>query len=440
MWNKVKKIFMRRKVPRLPDAYQEVDYIQSSGTQYMVIWTSFKTSYKVVIDFQMTVIWGDYIPIWIHYSNSSSTNIKYWIDAYSSYFKVAGGDWSNTIPEDTNRHIITIDKNVATVDGTNYTINYTNYTFSQWIWVFCYNEYHLSPQYNYKSSNKLYKLDIYDENWSHIYNLVPCYRKSDNVIGLYDLVNNQFYTNSWSGTFTKGTDSSTLELKEFQVRPDEWWTLSWYRDFTTATKSALEWEWWGGQGWWSWSVSSSWLTTSRSTTDRSYLVSLPIQINTQAKSIKIYWLINRSVGSWYGSFQWGIRATNTCGSGRDDYPTGDWLIAQSANCNNNSWYMWYGAGSDVLWFTGPGQWNTSNLWYSGSDITVEAIIDLDGGTCSCSYKSGSTTIWSWSTTFDSATVKATLSGLSTNQYLSVFNRNGTWDYKYMKNFGYEIIY
>lgn len=218
------------------------------------------------------------------------------------------------------------------------------------------------------------------------------------------------------------------------------WTLSWYRDFTTATKSALEWEWWSWAWWWSWSVSSSWLTTSRSATDRSYMVSLPIQINTDAKSIRIYWVINRTIGSRYGSFQWGIKATNTCGSWSSDYPIGDWLIAQSVNCNNNSWYMWYGAGTDVLWFTGPGQWNTSNLWYSGSDVTVEAVIDLNGGTCSCSYKSGSTTIWSWSTTFDSATVKATLSGLSTNQYLSIFNRNGTWNSKYMKNFGYEIIY
>lgn len=35
---------------------------------------------------------------------------------------------------------------------------------------------------------------------------IPCYRKNDGVIGLYDLVNNAFYTNSGSGTFTKGSD------------------------------------------------------------------------------------------------------------------------------------------------------------------------------------------------------------------------------------------
>ena len=188
---------------RLPSAYQEVEWIQSSWTQYIILWNSFKTSYKAVIDFQMTVIWGDYIPLWIKYSKK-----RYWIDVYNSKFMVNGWGqtWINTISEDTNRHTITIDKGTARVDWNNYSVSYTNYTFSQWIWVFCYNEYDKSPQYNYKSSNKLYKLDIYDENWSHIYDIVPCYRKSDNVIWLYDLVNDTFYTNSWTWTFTKWPD------------------------------------------------------------------------------------------------------------------------------------------------------------------------------------------------------------------------------------------
>lgn len=38
------------------------------------------------------------------------------------------------------------------------------------------------------------------------YDLVPCYRKADNVIGMYDIVNDVFYTNAGSGTFTKGQD------------------------------------------------------------------------------------------------------------------------------------------------------------------------------------------------------------------------------------------
>ena len=39
-----------------------------------------------------------------------------------------------------------------------------------------------------------------------IRNLVPCYRKSDNKLGLYDIVNGKFYTNQGTGEFTAGPD------------------------------------------------------------------------------------------------------------------------------------------------------------------------------------------------------------------------------------------
>ena len=36
--------------------------------------------------------------------------------------------------------------------------------------------------------------------------LIPCYRIADNEIGMYDIVNDVFYTNAGTGTFTKGAD------------------------------------------------------------------------------------------------------------------------------------------------------------------------------------------------------------------------------------------
>jgi hypothetical protein len=35
---------------------------------------------------------------------------------------------------------------------------------------------------------------------------IPVYRKSDSVVGMYDSVNDVFYTNKWSGSFTKWPD------------------------------------------------------------------------------------------------------------------------------------------------------------------------------------------------------------------------------------------
>jgi len=42
------------------------------------------------------------------------------------------------------------------------------------------------------------------ENGVVMRHMIPCYRKSDNVIGMYDLIGRRFYTNAGSGTFTKG--------------------------------------------------------------------------------------------------------------------------------------------------------------------------------------------------------------------------------------------
>lgn len=44
------------------------------------------------------------------------------------------------------------------------------------------------------------------ENGSLKCHLIPCYRKSDNVIGMYDLISKSFKTNELTETFTKGND------------------------------------------------------------------------------------------------------------------------------------------------------------------------------------------------------------------------------------------
>ena len=53
------------------------------------------------------------------------------------------------------------------------------------------------------SNIKLYRCKIY-ENEELIRDLIPCYKKSNAEIGLYDLVNDVFYTNAGTDEFLKG--------------------------------------------------------------------------------------------------------------------------------------------------------------------------------------------------------------------------------------------
>lgn len=52
---------------------------------------------------------------------------------------------------------------------------------------------------------RCYGFEIKIEN-TVAFNGIPCYRKADNVIGMYDTISKQFFTNAGTGTFTKGAN------------------------------------------------------------------------------------------------------------------------------------------------------------------------------------------------------------------------------------------
>ena len=53
--------------------------------------------------------------------------------------------------------------------------------------------------------SRCYNLKLYENN-NLIHNFIPCYRKSDSEIGLYDLVTKSFFTGNVLGEFEKGED------------------------------------------------------------------------------------------------------------------------------------------------------------------------------------------------------------------------------------------
>ncbi len=70
------------------------------------------------------------------------------------------------------------------------------------VFIFALNYY---GSRNYPVSAKLYSTKLI-ENGVLTRDFIPCYRKVDGVIGLYDLVTNEFFTNKGTGVFLKGVD------------------------------------------------------------------------------------------------------------------------------------------------------------------------------------------------------------------------------------------
>ena len=202
---RVKKIYVwttKVRPLRIPAIYQEVEYIQSSWTQYISTWynpqttTQFNVSYEwVSYPQQYQNVFGTrqaYNQKWYFIGYNYTENKNYcW---FGSNFKngIACAIWGTWVKNITYA-------NWVLSDGTNTLSVSVNATPTTNLYIFCDNDNWTANEFG---SLKLYSLKLY-ESWTLVRDYVPCYRKSDSVIWLYDLVSNAFLTNAWTGTFTK---------------------------------------------------------------------------------------------------------------------------------------------------------------------------------------------------------------------------------------------
>ena len=193
----VKKIYIGNnlvfKASRLPNAYQEVEWIGTSGTQYIktgVSWSG-SSSFKWEIKAQST---SNNTQVLFSSSNNASGGT--WLGIYQNKW------WFDSAFTETYSDLIEAEVNyngsslTCTINGNTHTKSSPAITGTN-ACLFC------ADNLSSYASVKLYKCILY-KNGTKIRELVPCYRTSDNEIGLYDLVNNVFYTNEGTGVFTKG--------------------------------------------------------------------------------------------------------------------------------------------------------------------------------------------------------------------------------------------
>ena len=192
----------------LPNEYQTVEYIQTTGTQYIDSKVPLRRGLKILVD-------------WIYQDADSGNSYtgghigspgNRWLigsQRLKTYYFAVGTGNVPTEFEYGSRDVIEAcwkDKDsyikVNGVESTKY--NYEMYTLGE---EPTYTYYMGATNRNGSASLKP-KLTIYGWKFYQddmlIRDFVPCYRKSDGEIGMYDLVNNVFYTNDGTGTFEKG--------------------------------------------------------------------------------------------------------------------------------------------------------------------------------------------------------------------------------------------
>lgn len=194
----------------LPGAYQQVEYIENTAASMIV--TSFVPTYqsRIVVDAQ-EVTSNNYPRIFANgtysgqgnvamgYESSQKLYVKVFVD--SSYF-------ASNISRDYVRHTYELDRNVAKIDGESIYESTSTSTPTTYGVIRLFGRSGAGEAFK----GRMYSVKMYENDVLAV-DLVPCYRKSDSVIGMYDTVNDVFYTNTGTGTFSKGPDVSGVSYK-----------------------------------------------------------------------------------------------------------------------------------------------------------------------------------------------------------------------------------
>lgn len=179
----------------LPPEYQRVEYIKSTGTQYLVITDTFYTEKKIYIVCQS--------------DNVTSTQVIFgygaggakWFGTVNGLYGVASQEVFRTVNiNDKVTAVVQYSSNRERIDASigaenRYSIAYGTIIRSLTL-------------FGGKGSSQFYgcSAKVFSFRIEGICNLIPCYRKSDGTIGMYDTVTHRFLTNSGTGTFIKGND------------------------------------------------------------------------------------------------------------------------------------------------------------------------------------------------------------------------------------------
>lgn len=212
----------------LPSGYTRLEYIQSSGTQYIDTGLSAPTGMRVQCDVELTslrsglnMLFGSHDASDPYYRNylAASSNGYWEIGAYGS--DTFG---SVTTGRKYNIDVCTISGSLsAKIDGTAYAIgNIAPSTKRSDLNVYLF-------ALNYAggllwSSMKLYSAKIYLDaaGSSPARDFIPC-KNASGVVGLWDDANSKFYTNAGTGVFTagpkvKGTNKTLIDGTAYGVK------------------------------------------------------------------------------------------------------------------------------------------------------------------------------------------------------------------------------
>lgn len=195
----------------IPSEYQQVAYIESTGTQYIDSDYIASSKTGIEVDFQFTDLTTQQRIFGVTTDDSNYLNYNFYINGSTKWgyaFVDGAGNWMNTdVDANKNKHKLqfNVENNKYKIDNFKGSIaDSTRNKKSTGLYIFTYNT-------SSSSKLKIYSFKIYEDS-KLVRNYVPVYRKSDSEIGLYETIEGKFYTNKGTGKFNKGVNGGINDI------------------------------------------------------------------------------------------------------------------------------------------------------------------------------------------------------------------------------------
>lgn len=209
--------------PVLPSGYTELEYIESTGTQYINTGFNPKNTSRVVVDIEPT---SGNTTNGVFGGRTGTNNETFCVWDIDGAYRTDYGSANHVQTDVSASGRVTIDKNMGVTTIGNRTFSQTSgaFTSANALTILAVNGAGQNGQTldNRMFRARLYSAQMYD-NGTQVRGFVPAKRDSDGTVGLYDTINGQFYGNAGTGSFTAGPEV------QYPAK------LTYYPNSTTAT-------------------------------------------------------------------------------------------------------------------------------------------------------------------------------------------------------------
>lgn len=201
----------------LPSGYKRLEYIKSTGKQY--IDTGFKPTLNTKVEFKISSSSAQpntYPQLFGSQQLSNGTN-RFGITSDWTAKTGSTGMAASTVVRDIPREG-SLEYNKYVLDGVTYTATGSWTPANASLYLFSNNSADgvYDGKVTLRSAAKFYYFKMYDSG-TLVRDFVPAKRNSDSVVGLYDLVSNTFYGNTGTGTFTAGPEVGAATPENFRL-------------------------------------------------------------------------------------------------------------------------------------------------------------------------------------------------------------------------------